>query len=90
MSLSVLKVLDRNRFERDENGFYSGDEGNVTGYTVVNLTGSYDFGNFSVYGGIENLFNADYFPARAQALTYTAFNVKGIGRTVNMGVKLAF
>ncbi|WGO96553.1 TonB-dependent receptor [Saccharophagus degradans] len=90
LSLSVLKVLDRNRFERDESGFYSGDEGNVTGYTVVNLTGSYDFGNFSVYGGIENLFNADYFPARAQALTYAAFNVKGIGRTVNIGVKLAF
>ncbi|MER2490650.1 TonB-dependent receptor [Catenovulum sediminis] len=90
LAVSYLHVADRTRFERDEEGNYSGDEGNVQGYNVVNLSGSYNFDNVSVYAGVENLFNEDYFPARAQALTYTSFNVKGIGTTVNMGVKFSF
>ncbi|WP_440906054.1 TonB-dependent receptor [Catenovulum sp. SX2] len=90
LSVSYLHVEDRERFERNDEGNFTGDEGNVKGYDVVNLSGSYDFGDVSIFAGVENLFNQDYFPARAQALTYTAFNVKGIGTTVNLGVKVAF
>lgn len=87
LSLTYLHVGDRNRFEKDDEGNYSGDEGAIKGYNIFNLSGSYQFDNWSLFAGIENLFNKDYFPARSQALTYDAFNVKGIGTTVNMGVR---
>jgi iron complex outermembrane receptor protein len=87
LSLTYLHVGDRNRFEKNDEGNYSGDEGAIEGYNIVNLSGSYQFDNWSLFAGIENIFNKDYFPARSQALTYKAFNVKGIGTTVNMGVK---
>ena len=89
LSLSYIHVADRNRFERNAEGNYSGDEGAIKGYNIVNVSGSYDFNNWSVFAGIENLFNKDYFPARSQALTYTAFNVKGVGTTVNLGVRFS-
>ncbi|WP_448568666.1 TonB-dependent receptor [Thalassotalea ganghwensis] len=87
--LSYLHVGDRNRFERNDEGNYSGDEGAVKGYNIVNFSGSYEFEKWSIFAGIENLFNKDYFPARSQALTYSAFNVKGIGTTVNLGIKFS-
>ena len=87
LSLTYIHVGDRNRFEKNDEGNYSGDEGAIKGYNIVNLSGSYQLDNWSLFAGIENLFNKNYFPARSQALTYTAFNVKGIGTTVNMGVK---
>lgn len=89
LSLTYLHVSDRNRFERNEEGNYTGDHGEVKGYNVFNASSHYDFGTWSVFAGIENLFNQDYFPARSQALTYKGFNVKGLGTTVNMGVKFS-
>ncbi|MGJ8692396.1 MAG: TonB-dependent receptor [Thalassotalea sp.] len=89
LSLSYIHVGDRARFERDAAGNYSGDEGAIKGYNIVNVSGSYDFNNWSVFAGVENLLNKDYFPARSQALTYTAFNVKGVGTTVNLGVRFS-
>jgi len=87
VSLSYLYVGDRKRFERNEEGNYSGDEGAISGYNIFNLSTDYDFGDWSVFAGVQNLFNEDYFPARSQALTYKAFNVKGLGTTVNLGVR---
>lgn len=89
LAVTYLQVGDRDRFARDENGNYSGDEGAVKGYSVINISGSYNFDSWSVYAGVENLLNNDYFPARSQALTYSAYNVKGIGTTINMGVKIS-
>ena len=89
LSLTYLHVGDRNRFERNDEGNYTGDQGEIKGYNIFNASSSYDFGNWSVFAGIENLFNQDYFPARSQALTYKGFNVKGLGTTVNMGVKFS-
>ncbi len=90
ISVSYLHVDDRKRFKRNENNKYTGDQGAVNGYDIVNVNGSYDFGQWSVFAGIENLFNRDYFPVRSQALTYKAFNVKGLGTTVNLGVNYKF
>jgi len=89
LSLHYLHVGDRERFERNDEGNYSGDEGAIKGYNIFNISGNYEFDNWSIYAGVENLFNKDYFPARAQALTYSAYNVKGVGTTVNMGVKFS-
>jgi len=90
LSFSYLHVGDRDRFEKNEDGNYTGDEGKVDGYNIFNLSGDYRFGDWKVFAGIENLFNEDYFPARSQALTYKAFNIKGLGTTVNLGVNYLF
>jgi len=90
LSFSYLHVSDRDRFETNEDGNYTGDEGKIDGYNIFNLSGDYRFGDWKVFAGIENLFNEDYFPARSQALTYKAFNIKGLGTTVNLGVNYHF
>lgn len=90
LSVSYLVVGDRDRFEQDDDGNYSGDEGAVKGYNIFNVSGSYTLNGWTLFAGIENLFNDDYFPARSQALTYTAFNVKGLGTTVNAGINFQF
>ena len=89
LSFTYLYVGDRARFSPDEEGNYTGDEGPIDGYNIFNASGSYNFGAWSVYAGVENLFNQDYFPARSQALTYKAFNVKGLGTTVNLGISVS-
>jgi|TARA_R110001583_G_C5662555_1_gene409811 iron complex outermembrane receptor protein len=86
ISLSYLYVGNRDRFEKNAVGNYTGDEGAVSSYDIVNLSGNYAFGRWSLFAGVENLFNKDYFPVRSQALTYRAFNIKGLGTTVNIGV----
>ncbi|NNG41561.1 TonB-dependent receptor [Pseudoalteromonas sp. NEC-BIFX-2020_002] len=90
MSVHYIHVSDRDRFEKNDKGVYTGDEGPVNGYGIVNLSGSYDFEQWSLFAGVENLLNKDYFPARSQALTFRAFNVKGIGTTVNLGINYRF
>jgi len=90
LSFSYLHVSDRDRFERNEEGNFTGDEGKIDGYNIFNLTGHYRFDDWKVFAGIENLFNEDYFPARSQALTYKAFNIKGLGTTVNLGINYLF
>ena len=90
MSVHYIHVGDRDRFEKNDAGLYTGDEGPVNGYGIVNLSSSYDFEQWSIFAGVENLFNKDYFPARSQALTFRAFNVKGIRTTVNLGVNYRF
>lgn len=90
IALSYLHVGDRDRFDKNADGNYTGDQGGVNGYNIMNLSGSYEFNDWSVSAGIENLFNQDYFPARSQALTYRAFNIKGLGTTANVGVNYHF
>jgi iron complex outermembrane receptor protein len=90
LAIHYLHVSDRDRFARNSTGIYTGDQAPVNGYNIVNLSGSYDFGQWSVFAGIENIFNKDYFPVRSQALTYTAYNIKGLGATANVGVNYRF
>lgn len=91
LTLSYLYVGDRKRFEPNDNGKYVGDQGPVDNYTVFNLSGQYQFAdNWKSFIGVENLFNQDYFPARAQSYTYGGYNIKGLGTTATVGVTYQF
>lgn len=90
LSLTYLYVGDRKRFEQVD-GEYVGDKGPIDSYHVVNVSGHYNFAkNWDAFMGIENLFNQDYYPAKSQAYTYSGYNVKGLGTTVNVGIKYLF
>jgi iron complex outermembrane receptor protein len=90
LGLTLLAVGDRTRFDANEDGSYGGRLGPVKGYEVINLTSSYQMGNTKLYGGIENLLNEDYYPARSQVLSFTGYNTKGRGRWVTLGVNHSF
>lgn len=91
VNLNWLHVFSRDRFDANDQGFYSGDQGPIDSYDVVNLSVRYQLNNWELFGGIENLFNADYFPARSQALRYgTGYSVKGVGATVSLGATYRF
>ena len=82
---------NRKRFEPNDNGQYVGDQGAVDNYTVFNLSGQYQFADsWQGFIGVENLFNQDYFPARAQSYTYGGYNIKGLGTTATVGVTYQF
>lgn len=91
VSLYWLHLFDRDRFEPNSEGFYSGDQGPINSYDIINLSASYELGQWQFFAGIENLLNNDYFPARSQALRYgTGYSVKGLGANLNLGVKYRF
>ncbi len=91
LALSWLHVFSRDRFAPDEQGFYSGDQGPITSYDLVNASANYDLGHWQFFAGIHNLLNADYFPARSQALRYgTGYSVKAPGRSLNLGATYRF
>lgn len=91
LTLSYLYVGDRKRFEPNDNSKYVGDQGPVDNYTVFNLSGQYQFAdNWKSFIGVENLFNQDYFPPRAQSYTYGGYNIKGLGTTATVGVTYQF
>lgn len=91
VSLYWLHVFDRDRFEPNAAGFYTGDQGPIESYDVVNLSAAYRWSNWEFFAGIENVLNADYFPARSQALRYgTGYSVKGKGATANLGATYHF
>ena len=70
---------------------YVADQGPIDSYNVLSASASYQLShNFNTYMGIENLLNNDYYPARAQAYAYGGYNVKGLGRTITLGVKYSF
>ena len=63
--ITMLHSGSRERFE-SSNGSFAPYKNNVEAYTVFDLTSTYQlpFGSFSL--GVQNLFNADYFPAISQ------------------------
>ncbi|MDP2559707.1 TonB-dependent receptor [Psychrobium sp. 1_MG-2023] len=89
ISVNYLRVFDRKRFDAVD-GKYAGTNGPVSGYDLVNLSGHYQLDEWQLYGGIENLFNNDYYTAKAQSYTYSGYNIKGLGRTLKVGVKFKF
>lgn len=90
LAFSYLYVGDRKKFAPVD-GKYFDDKGPIDSYHVFNLSGNYSFSQDLVaFIGIENLFNQDYYPAKSQAYTYSSFNVKGLGTTVNIGVDYQF
>lgn len=89
IGINYLYVGDRDRFE-PTNGNYVGAQGPVSSYNLVNLSSSYTIDNWQLSLGVENLLNEDYYSARSQAFTYKGYNTKGLGTTVNLGVKASF
>jgi iron complex outermembrane receptor protein len=90
LSLTYLYVGDRKKFEPVD-GKFVGTNGPIDSYHVVNVSGNYEINQaWSAFFGVENLFNQDYYPAKSQAYTYSGYNVKGIGTTVNIGVDYQF
>lgn len=90
LAVNYLYVGDRKKFAKVD-GKYVGDNGPIDSYHVFNLSGNYGFSqDLTAFIGIENLFNQDYYPAKSQAYTYSGYNVKGLGTTVNIGVDYQF
>jgi len=90
LSLSYLYVGNRKKFEPVD-GKFVGDKGPIDSYHLVNLSGSYTINkDWSAFFGIENLLNQDYYPAKAQAYTYSGYNIKGLGTTANIGLNFQF
>jgi iron complex outermembrane receptor protein len=91
LTVSYLYVGDRKRFSPNADGDYVGDQGPISSYNIVNLSGQYQFAeNWNAFMGVENLFNSDYYPARAQSYTYGGYNIKGLGTTATLGVSYSF
>lgn len=91
LTVSYLYVGSRKRFEPNADGDYVGDQGPISSYNLFNLSGRYSFSkNWQAFMGIENLFNNDYYPARAQSYTYGGYNIKGLGTTVTLGATYRF
>lgn len=90
VSVTYLYVGDRNKFDKVD-GKYVDDKGPIDSYHVFNISGNYDINqDWSAFVGIENLFNHDYYPAKSQAYTYSGYNVKGLGTTINIGTTYQF
>lgn len=90
LAANLLTVLSRDRFEAVD-GKYSGKKAPVSSYSVVNASASYNVNNaFKLSAGIENLFNRDYYPHVAQSHAFTGWNIKGKGRTMNLGLTYSF
>lgn len=84
------RIGSRKKFNPGSDGSYAIYEGPVDSYQLVNLRGTYSTGNWEVYGGIENLFNEDYFSARSQSIALASYYSKGLGRTGNLGITYHF
>jgi iron complex outermembrane recepter protein len=89
-SLNILAMQSRDRFDAVD-GAYKGKKGPVTSYEVVNASVRYDIDSaMRLSLGIENLLNEDYYPHISQSHTFTGWNVKGKGRTANLGFSYQF
>ena len=90
VSVSYFHVGNRDRFEQVD-GKWVGDQGPISSYSIVNLSGHYDVNNtIKVYGGVENLFNKQYLNASAQGYSYSGYNTAALGATLKVGVSTTF
>lgn len=90
LAMNYTGVQSRNRFEASS-GKYSGRKAPVSSYDVVNASASYALSDgMKLSAGIENLFNSDYYSHIAQSHTFSGWNVKSKGRTVNLGLAYNF
>lgn len=90
LTLSMLNIGDRDKFTPDENGNYAGDQGPIKGYTLFNLSGTTQIQDWTLFAGVENLLNEDYYPAKSQGYTYSGYNNKGMGTSINIGASYTF
>ena len=91
LKLQYLGVLSRDRFEKGADGLYNSYEGAVEAYHLFNFSGAYEVNkNLTVSLGIDNLFNRDYFSAKAQSFMINTLYSKGRGSFFNLGVAIKY
>jgi iron complex outermembrane receptor protein len=91
LTLNYTGIASRNRFDKNKTGIYNGNEGAVKAYNLFSFAGSYRVNKTTrITLGIENLFNEDYFPARAQWFMQPGFYSKGRGTAVNFGLSVSY
>jgi iron complex outermembrane receptor protein len=89
--LNYTGIASRDRFVKNSTGVYNGNEGAVKAYNLFNLIAGLRVNKSTrISLGVENLFNEDYFPARAQWFMQPAFYSKGRGRAVNFGISVKY
>lgn len=85
--LDYIGSGSRNRFEKGDNGLYKTYEGKVTPYNIFNFSSSFRVSpSTTLKLGVENLFNEDYFPTRAQWLMFDQYYTKGKGTSFTFGL----
>lgn len=90
LAINYIGVQSRNRFEAI-NGDYSGRKAPVSSYHLFNASTSYVINDsIKLSAGIDNLSNSDYYSHIAQSHTFSGWNVKGKGRTANLGLVYSF
>lgn len=91
VQLHYSGIMKRDRFDKLSSGLYKGNEGIVKAYNLFNLNARYRATRSTVLTlGIENLFNADYFPARSQWFMIPGFYSKGKGAAFNIGIAVSY
>lgn len=81
----------RERFAPNASGVYKTYEGKVDAYEIINLSSSYKTSKSTILKlGIENLLNADYFPARSLWPSLDQYYVKGRGLSFTLGLTAQF
>jgi iron complex outermembrane receptor protein len=91
LTLNYIGINSRNRFEKNSNGVYNGNEGAVKAYHLFSFAGIYQVKkNTKLSLGVDNIFNQDYFPARAQWFMQPGFYSKGRGTSVNFGISVSY
>ncbi|MDO5968238.1 TonB-dependent receptor [Flavivirga aquimarina] len=85
--LQIFHVGSRDVFSTDDIGKYGKNP--ITGYTLVDLFSSYRLDNITFKLGVDNLFNADYFPVNSEIRGSGPYYQKGSGMTLNLGFVLS-
>ena len=88
LRVDLIGSGERDRFMVQEStGLYKTYEGKVSPYSIVNFAASYRMSSSTTFNlGIENLFNADYYPARSQFLMFDQYYIKGRGASFTLGL----
>lgn len=85
IGISSLYSMDRDRFPNSD----AFGEGSVEDYFITDLRSSYRMDPLTIEVGIENLFNADYYPAVSQWYNQAGFGyVKGPGRRIEVTLRM--
>lgn len=90
LGVNYQRIGSRKKFDPALDGSYAIYEGPVDSYQLVNLRGTYRRDQWELYGGVENLFNEDYFAVRAQSIALASYYSKGLGRNATLGLTYHF
>lgn len=81
----------RQRFTADAKGNFALGQGPVGDFQLVNLYTAYHFNSTTTLRlGVDNLFNADYYPVMSQAKVRNDSYYKGSGARFNLGINVSF